>query len=110
MAELRDRVLAQSVELDITGGKTIGGTLEFFPSGHQLALTDDIERDPFPLTATAAEARDVVARLEPDQVLLTNYVSTRGAPESLAKQGFVELLEPVKIGVFGLDAVVARVL
>lgn len=110
MAELRDRVIAQHVELDGDRGRKVSGALEYFPGGHALALTDDIERDPFPLTATAAEAPEVTARLEDDQVLLTDYVVTRGVPASLAKQGFVELLEPVKIGVFGLDGHIARVL
>lgn len=110
VADTRDEVLAQRVEIELANGSWLIGALEYFPTGKTLAVTDDVENDPFMLTATAAEAPDVTARLAADQVLLTNYVGTRGAPEWLATEGFVEIIEQVKIGIFGLDAFVARVL
>lgn len=108
--ELRNRVLDQHVEIPMSNGTSVRGALEYFPSGHTLAVTDDIDNDPFMLTAPASMAPEITATLDADQVLLTNFVATRGFPEWLAQHGYVELVKPVKIGIFGLDAFVARVL
>lgn len=110
MSDVRDKIIAQHIEIERPRGKTITGALEHFPTGHMLAITDDVDHDPFPLTATAAEAPAAVAALAPDEVVLTNYVETRGIPAWLAEHGYVELKNEVRIGMFGLQAVIARVL
>ena len=110
MSDVRDKIIAQHVEIERPRGKSVTGTLEHFPTGRMLAVTDDVDHDPFLLTATAAEAPEAVAALEPDEVVLTNYVETRGIPAWLAEHGYVELRHEVRIGIFNLQAVVAKVL
>lgn len=110
MSDVRDKVLVQHIEIERPRGKPITGSLEHFPTGHMMAITDDVDHDPFVLTATAAEAPEAVAALAPDEVVLTNYVETRGIPAWLAEHGYVELRRELRIGTFGLQAVVARVL
>ena len=110
MADTRNKVLASRAEIELSNGSWVCGALEYFPGGKTLALTDDIENDPLPLTVTKAEAPELTAALDDDQVLLANHTVTRGAPAWLAEHGYVELVEPAKVGIFGLDAFVARVL
>jgi hypothetical protein len=107
----RDRILDRDVELQLASGKTIQGSLEYFPSGKSLVVLDEDGLEPSQLTVTAAEAPEIHRELAPDQVLLRNWTDHRGAPKSLAEKGFVELVdETVTVGMFRLNAVVARVL
>lgn len=105
------RVLAPNVELQLSGGRTLAGRLEHFPAGKSLVIFDENELAPTQLTVLAAEAPGAHAALEDDQVLLRNWTDARGAAEALAGQGVIELTgEEVKVGMFGLQALVARVL
>ena len=108
---LRDRVIDATAELELANGKTLAGSLEYFPNGHTLVVLDEDGLEPTQLTVTAADAPVEHAALAADEVLLRNWTETRGVPASLAKQGIVELTgTEVKVGPFRLQAFVARVL
>lgn len=107
------RIIDSQVELALPEGRALSGQLEHSPTGHSLFLIDlDKEvMDPVVLTVSKRDAPDAIDALEPDQVLLRNWTELRGAPEALAEAGLVELTgEEVRVGLFGLQALVARVL
>lgn len=110
MTTTTSRVLDQMVELTLADGTVIAGRLEHFPDGKSLILFDDEAVDPYVLTVPAAEAPAETGALAPDQVLLRNWTEHRGVPEQLAETGLVGLTdEEVKVGIFRLQALVARV-
>lgn len=105
------RVLDPSVQLITEHARSILGRLEYFPGSRTLVVLDDIDTDPCVLTVLATEAPELYAELAPDEVLLANWTDRRGVPESLAALGFVQLTgRSVKVGMFGLEALVARLL
>jgi hypothetical protein len=107
------RVIDSHVELPLPSGKTVSGQLEHAPGGRSLFVidTDQEAIDPTLLTVRRADAEEATAALAADEVLLRNWTDLRGAPEALAELGAVELTgEAVKVGQFGLQALVARVL
>lgn len=110
MTTTTSRVLDQMVELTLADGTVHVGRLEHFPAGKSLSLFDDEFVDPILLTVPASEAPAETAALADDHVLLRNWTEHRGVPEQLAETGLVGLTdEEVKVGMFRLQALVARV-
>lgn len=105
------RILASSIAIETTNAGPINGRLEYYPSGHSLVVFDDAGLAPKQLEATGPEAAEAVARLGANEVLLSNWAERRGVAASLQKAG---LIEPTgrteRIGMFGLEGVVVRVL
>jgi hypothetical protein len=107
------RVINSDVELQLPSGQTLSGQLEHASAARSLFIIDlDPEAiDPTLLTVRRSEAEEATAALAPDEVLLRNWTELRGAPEALVQLGAVELTgQEVKVGLFGLQALVARVL
>lgn len=95
--------------LTLPGGKTLTGSLEYFAEPHVLVLMSQEQPTPIVLTVTASEAPVEHAALESDQVLIRNWVETRGVAEQLAATGVLALTgETVSVGLFNLEALVAR--
>lgn len=108
------RIIDSEVALTLPSGRVISGQLEHATTNKSLFLIDvdpEAVSAPVLLTVPKGEAEDATTALEPDQVLLRNWTELRGAPEALAEAGLVQLTgEEVRVGLFGLQALVARVL
>jgi hypothetical protein len=105
------RVIDPSITIPLANGKAVTGRLEHFAGPKSLVVFDDESLAPVLLTVPASEAPEHHAALDADQVLLRNWTDLRGAGDALVDQGIVALTgEEVSIGMFRLQAFVARVL
>mgnify|MGYP001499118887 CR=1 FL=1 len=104
------RELRKGLALQVAG-KEITGNVEYYPDAKSLVIFHNDGWDALLLTVPRDEAGDAADALDPDQVLLRNWTEHRGIGEQLAAQGLLELTgDEVKVGMFRLQALVARVL
>ncbi|MCI4659760.1 hypothetical protein [Cryobacterium zhongshanensis] len=105
------RIIDPGITLQLANGKSLTGRLEYFIPSKNLVVFDDDSLEPVTLTVLVAEAPSEHAALGSDEVLLRNWTDLRGAPAALAGVGIVELTgQEVKVGMFRLQALVARLL
>ena len=105
------RVIQPSASLMLSNTKILAGRLEYFPTGKSLVVFGEDGLLAQALTVPKADAPVETDALAPDEVLLRNWTDMRGAGAALANQGLVELTgREVQIGMFKLQALVARVL
>lgn len=104
-------VVADDFTIDLPGGKSATGTLEHFASAHALVLMSQDQPSPLVLTVTQTEAPAEHELLADGELLMRNWVETRGVASQLADAGLIELTgQSVSVGLFGLEALVARML
>lgn len=105
------QIIAPCITFPLANGKTLTGRLEHFRATKSLAIFDDEGLAPSLLTVPRNDAPAEHGALEPDEVLLRNWTDMRGTAEALATLGLVELTgQEVSVGMFRLQALVARVL
>lgn len=104
-------ILAPAITFPLANGRILSGRLEYFRASKSLAVFDDEALTPSLLTVPVADVPAEHEALGADEVLLRNWTEMRGTAEALVQLGIVELTgQTLRVGVFGLHAVVARVL
>lgn len=108
---IQSRVLKDDISLVLPAGQKLTGKLEHFPAAKSLVISDEAGFVPVLLTVPISEAPEAHDALLPGHVLLRNWTDRRGVGEALARHQLVELTgQEVKVGLFQLQALVARVL
>ena len=113
-ATTRSEVLNRDIGLELPGGRILRGRLEYFPQGATLAIfssDDDLNTDITVLTVKTEEIPLTYSAPSPRHVLICNWTDSRGVASALVDAGVIELTgQEIRVGVFSMQALVARVL